>query len=71
MFFRIPNRIEIYNSSQIAHRIFEFQSLFTEQKLTFLKQIAMNEKMKVMNLQGFGFRAKESFYCPSGSTTPR
>lgn len=31
----------------------------------------MNEKMKVMNLQGFGFRAKESLYCPSELTTPR
>lgn len=31
----------------------------------------MNEKMKVMNLQGFGFRAEESFYCPSELTTPR
>lgn len=30
----------------------------------------MNKKMKVMNLQGFGLRAKESFYCPSELTTP-
>lgn len=31
----------------------------------------MNKKMKVMNLQGFGFWAKESFYCPSGVNDPQ